>query len=235
MKPHWLTFVLLGTAMVLWAAWLVASNDHEHGRTLSPRPSVRIEPPPRSPSPASSNLDDRGGARVEGGAQPAVPSPVPAQPVRERMASRGGLDDEDSPSYPSFGSEIDGRRQGPWRTYDEFGVLLSEVNYVDNLKEGPAREWFESGMPLSSGHYSRDRHDGDYESYHHNGQILSRGQFSMGRKHGTWTQYSAAGALTSELSYELGELSGPCRYYANGQLDPVQSGVYANGKKVAEL
>jgi|688.fasta_scaffold01998_22 hypothetical protein len=243
MKPRWwLATVLLVLAAAAWVAWWTTRVDSGRNLRLGAK-APEAEPAPvvvEAPAPGQSRVDfsEASAPAPEPAPGPAAgplePSERAAQGV-ERLSQRGGLDDPDMASYPSFGVERDGKRQGLWRTYDEKGVLLSEVTFLDNLREGPAAEWFANGLPLFRGHYSKDKQDGEYESYHPNGQVLSRGQFSLGRKYGAWTQFSAAGAVTSELSYEFGDLHGPCKYYADGKLDPVQSGVYAKGRKIADL
>jgi|GEM_PF-2522394 len=243
MKPRWwLATALLVLAATAWIAWWTTRVDS--GRNLRWGAKVPdAEPAPvvvEAPAPGQSRVD-LSEASAAAPVPASGPAAAPLEPSeraaqgQERLSQRGGLDDPDMASYPSFGVERDGKRQGLWRTYDEKGVLLSEVTFVDNLREGPAAEWFENGLPLFRGHYSKDKQDGEYESYHPNGQVLSRGQFSGGRKHGQWQQFAADGTLQSELHFRFGELDGPCRYFEHGAFDAAKSGHFSKGQKVADL
>jgi antitoxin component YwqK of YwqJK toxin-antitoxin module len=165
------------------------------------------------------------------------PPPKPAAAKDEKGAAsysqHGGLHEED-PSYPSYGMERDGKREGIWRTYDENGVLQAEVNYVAGIREGPFTQWFENGQVLNRGTFVKDKETGSYESFHQSGAPLSTGQMLNGKQHGLWIHQASDGTLVSELNYFNGLLDGPCSYYINGARDATRSGIYSKGKKISQ-
>jgi antitoxin component YwqK of YwqJK toxin-antitoxin module len=130
--------------------------------------------------------------------------------------------------------ERDGKREGPWRTYDENGVLQSEVYYESGLREGPFTQWFDDGKLMCRGTFSKDRETGSYESFHASGAPFSTGQMLRGKQHGLWVHQAEDGRVVSELTYVNGVLEGPCSYYTNGVLDTARSGIYSKGKKTGQ-
>jgi hypothetical protein len=149
------------------------------------------------------------------------------------FSQRGGLTEEE-PSYPSFGMERDGKPEGIWRTYDENGVLQSEVNYLAGVREGPFTQWCDNGTIQFRGTFSKDKENGRYESFHQSGAPLSTGQMLKGKQHGLWVTQANDGKLVSELTYVNGVLEGPCSFYTNGVLDVTRSGIYSKGKKTGQ-
>lgn len=187
----------------------------------------------------SKSLDMRLSQAGLDAAPPAAPVATDAQASAAQqgsglvLAQRGGLNEED-PSYPSHGMERDGKREGPWRTYDENGVLQSEVYYESGLREGPFTQWFDDGKLMCRGTFSKDRETGSYESFHASGAPFSTGQMLRGKQHGLWVHQAEDGRIVSELTYVNGVLEGPCSYYTNGVLDTARSGIYSKGKKTGQ-
>lgn len=113
------------------------------------------------------------------------------------------------------------KRQGLWKFYSGYGLLLKEANYKDNKMHGDYTEYFSStGKLRIKTTYFDGKKDGEYASYFFSGQPMSEGMYDYGLRTGVWTYYySTTGEVRCTGSYIRGKKNGSWKfYYSNGRL-----------------
>lgn len=66
-----------------------------------------------------------------------------------------------------------GLREGTWKIYSDTGNLVIEEDYVHGVLHGTYRAFHENGNPISVGHYSQNKRDGDFKIFREDG-ILNK-------------------------------------------------------------
>jgi len=124
--------------------------------------------------------------------------------------------------YPTGGLKYLGKikrkeLQGVWKTYDEEGKLVCELDYEDdkldgegtfydkdgkvrvkvkfrnNFIEGDFEEFDAEGNKVAVIEYNQDKPDGKATYYYPNGEKKIKGNFANGLKNGKWMYYSDDG------------------------------------------
>jgi hypothetical protein len=107
-----------------------------------------------------------------------------------------------------------GAKSGVWRTWNEEGKQLSEVQYAayrttrliggmggmggmssigashvesyESKRDGPARAWYANGKPRSEGMYANNLREGRWTFYDEDGAVTAVGQYRGDRREGEW-------------------------------------------------
>ncbi|NVK65259.1 MAG: hypothetical protein HWE22_11770 [Flavobacteriales bacterium] len=110
------------------------------------------------------------------------------------------------------GYMIDGKPNGTWVSYDQFGKKMTEANFLKGELNGEAK-WYKYAKPMEDDGYSYAQYD--YENplrdsfpkkkVHY---LVDVTNYENGKIHGKQTTYSWYGEMTSESYYEDGMLHG---------------------------
>lgn len=110
------------------------------------------------------------------------------------------------------GYMIDGKPNGLWVSYDQFGKKMIEANYLNGELDGETK-WYKYAKPLDEEEYGYMEYD--YENplrdsfpekrVHY---LVSVANYENGKMHGKQTTYSWYGEMTSIAEYEDGMLHG---------------------------
>ena len=109
--------------------------------------------------------------------------------------------------------------------------LEKRVSYVDGKREGPFKTYFKNGQLKSKGNWNGDGYM-TFEHYFENGQLESKGAFRDQSRDGKTEFYNENGQLKSIDNHKNGKLDGPYEtYFDNGQLKSIEtykSGILIN-------
>ena len=105
----------------------------------------------------------------------------------------------------------DGKPEGTWRIYDQFGKLLQEMNFERGMQHGPYKvyetidpkkkyDFFEEELPdnLKDSVPKRKTH-----------YLFSSGEFKNGLENGKYKRYNWFGGIEQEINFVDGLASGP--------------------------
>ena len=93
--------------------------------------------------------------------------------------------------------------------------------------------WFSGLLPGSSG--PAGAADDVHVTYYGNGKVKSSVAWVDGRRDGKAQEWYAGGQLSAEGEYSDGQRTGRWSFWRDdGSLDPVRSGEYAAGKRIAD-
>lgn len=70
------------------------------------------------------------------------------------------------------GKEINGKKEGEWRSWYEDGTQWSLTTFKEGIKEGKTITWFENGQMRYQGSYTNDQRSGKWTFYDQNGQLV---------------------------------------------------------------
>ena len=64
-----------------------------------------------------------------------------------------------------------GQKQGPWRTYNAFGDLINEVEYVNDVRHGKSTRYYPYAKVMDEQDYQNGIKEGSYKRYFYSGQV----------------------------------------------------------------
>ena len=103
----------------------------------------------------------------------------------------------------------DGKRDGPYFSYDYTGQLYEKGTYKDGKKHGL------------------------WVRYHENGQLWDKGTYKDGKEEGYWVRYHENWRLWWKVTYKDGELDGRwVSYNKDGTMNKIYSGTWRDGVRV---
>ena len=111
-----------------------------------------------------------------------------------------------------------GRKQGPWKAYDEEGKLKFEGEFVDNTPRGTFTYYYADGkVKAISEMYEKGRRS-HTRIFHENGRLMGEGNYLDKVKDSIWNYYSDFdGVHVSTENYIGGKLDGVViNYYPKG-------------------
>jgi antitoxin component YwqK of YwqJK toxin-antitoxin module/GH24 family phage-related lysozyme (muramidase) len=100
----------------------------------------------------------------------------------------------------------DGKKEGYWESYYNYGNLWSKGSYINGLRDGYFEYYGVDGELLYKGYYKDDKMDGIWEEYYRNGQLMSKGPYKDDLKDGIWEEYYINGNLEFKGLYKDDEL-----------------------------
>ena len=95
-----------------------------------------------------------------------------------------------------------GQKQGPWRTYNSLGDLISEVEFVNDVRHGKSTRYYPYGKVMEEQDYQNGIKEGFYKRYYYSGQVKQEGEYIAGKKEGKWVRYYEDGEAASEGYYK---------------------------------
>ena len=105
--------------------------------------------------------------------------------------------------------------------------LEKRFSYVDGKLEGPFKTYFKNGQLSAKGNYKGNGYM-TFEHYFENGQLKAKGAFRDGSRDGKTEFYNEDGQLNSIVNHKNGKLEGPYEtYFENGQLKSIE--IYESG------
>jgi len=129
---------------------------------------------------------------------------------------------------------VDGKRNGPERTFHIKGGGLKSLAYYTNDKmNGYRKQYFIDGTQEFVEQYKDAKKNGEQIYYYSNAQKAAIYTYAYGGKHGLATFYNRNGYVTSMGNFKSDKKSGPWKeYHDNGELSGM--GEYMYGKKTGE-
>ena len=135
----------------------------------------------------------------------------------------------------SEGNYFHGTRHGFWSYWYENGELREAGEYLYGRKEGLWTSWHENGEKERVAHYRNDRAEDRTTIWHADGTKAAEGQLEDDLREGLWLEWHASGSLESRGSYRHGRAEGRWEFWDEaGELDPGSSGLYDDGRRIAE-
>lgn len=110
-------------------------------------------------------------------------------------------------------NNVDGKRDGDLRWFDQQGNLLEVMPYNMGKRHGVNTLYFANGHIKSRVKYVNDKKEGPEKYYFSTGTLASEVAFKEGRKEGLEKEYYEDGALHSEVNYVRGYKEGEKRWY----------------------
>lgn len=147
-----------------------------------------------------------------------------------------------------------GKKQGYWKKYDEFGLLQYEGNFNNGVPVGTFTYYYNNGKvksittfiqgthkvhtvindnngnKASEGNFIDQIKDSVWNYYNDKGTLIKTESYKKGKKHGAWKTYSAqTGILLDECTYDNDQLNGTRRtYFTDGKISTRTD--YINGE-----
>lgn len=141
------------------------------------------------------------------------------------------------------GFYVNGVREGVSRSYDDFGVLKSEIQFQNGDNNGPAKFYNEEGKLEKLETYINDRLE-KIDYYYPNGKLKSELEYQNGDRNGYSKYYAPDGALAIMIFYKDNQVVGYSYKGKDGKiLDmiPLNKGTgnvvayFPSGKKSSEM
>jgi antitoxin component YwqK of YwqJK toxin-antitoxin module len=115
------------------------------------------------------------------------------------------------------GTYLDGKKDGDWKFYDNYGDLCVTGKYKNGKRDGIWVEYHGYNQKI---HFKLSYQDGKiidsiFESYHDNGEIETRGFYKDGKQHGEWISWYSDGKVRVTGSFKNGKQSG--YFFKNGK------------------
>ena len=111
-------------------------------------------------------------------------------------------------------------RVGKWIFYHTDGKsIMSEENYVNGKLEGPYKTYFPDGTPTEIASYKNGLLDGNYKKYAIKGHLIYDFNYKNGKLNGLATYYSRrTGDLIKKGPFKDDERVGTWENYVDGEL-----------------
>lgn len=121
-------------------------------------------------------------------------------------------------------NNIDGKRDGELRWYDQQGNFLEVMPYKMGKRHGINKLYFSNGKLKSQVNYINDHKEGVEKEYFNTGKIASEVTFKNGRKEGVEKEYNEDGTLHSDVNYIHGYKEDEKRWYdKNGKVIRIET------------
>jgi antitoxin component YwqK of YwqJK toxin-antitoxin module len=160
--------------------------------------------------------------------------------IKEKGQLKNGKANGVFTRYSSTGNKTyekgmkDGIDDGPERTYNESGEVLSETIFKDGKAEGKSFAWINKGYGdayLRTASYKNGVYDGEYSEIAEEGdQVKIKGLYVNGKKEGLWVSYKKNGMPNPAEEFNNGKIIKRITYYTDGKTE-MESNFDENGKK----
>jgi antitoxin component YwqK of YwqJK toxin-antitoxin module len=157
------------------------------------------------------------------------------------------------------GAYAAGKEDGPWKEYDENGIVVSEGPYAAGVKQGlwihrhpsgktktedgyrdgqldgTCREYSEAGVLIAEANYKAGKSDGLRVEWFPSGVKRSETTYAAGLPNGRSTVWFETGAKQVEGEMKDGKRNGRWTYWnADGSINKEWSGTYDDDKRVGD-
>jgi antitoxin component YwqK of YwqJK toxin-antitoxin module len=131
------------------------------------------------------------------------------------------------------GSFKDGKKHGPWVSYNKDGQLRFASTFKNGKQDGPWVGYWNNGQLSQKGTYKDDKKDGPWVGYHENGQLDYKGTFKDGKREGPWVSHHYYGQLMHKGTFKDGNQDGPwVGFNKDGTVNEEYTGTFKNDVKV---
>ena len=111
-----------------------------------------------------------------------------------------------------------GIKQGIHQTWNQNGILTTQVFFKDNLIEGTRLVWYEFGEKKLEHNYVKGKKNGKLIRWYKNGNKKLEGQYLDGFKNGLWMSWYQNGNIKAKGKFDKGvPLGTHYAWYSNGQ------------------
>ena len=140
----------------------------------------------------------------------------------------------DGKTKMSEGRFLKKKKNGPWKIWDESGILRSDENYADSLLEGTCKYFYESGKLIKTETFKKGVKDGPFVEYYNNGKKRMEGTYTLDVYSGAFKAWFENGLLEREGDYLKGAEHGAWYFY-NETGSPKFSVHYSKGKIIKKI
>jgi len=140
----------------------------------------------------------------------------------------------DGKTKMSEGRYLKKKKNGPWKIWDESGILRSDENYADSLLEGICKYYYDSGKLIKTETYKKGIKSGPFAEYYKNVKKRMEGSYEVGSYNGPFKAWFENGLLEREGDYLKGAEHGAWYFYNETGL-PKFSIHYAKGKIIRKV
>lgn len=139
-----------------------------------------------------------------------------------------------------------GKKNGPYNTFDNYGSLIASANFEDDVLHGPYFEYYDNALVALSGYYKEGQKDSVWIERSSLGNKNYEKYYKDGLPVGTWTYSYPNGRVKRTETYQSGLLNGKVEeyhynrnktleaHYVNGVLDGKYSEYFKDGSLSAE-
>lgn len=127
-----------------------------------------------------------------------------------------------------IGFHHNGKREGRWKEFSNYGKLLLDCWYTNGNRNGFYKEYFEEYAYTTEGNYINGIRVGNWKWIDKSGKIIQIGNFKNGLKDGFWRELSENENLFTNGYYLDGKKNG--NWIENYESDKTFKGSYKNGK-----
>ncbi|MCZ6596324.1 MAG: toxin-antitoxin system YwqK family antitoxin [Planctomycetota bacterium] len=125
--------------------------------------------------------------------------------------------------------------EGQWESWHENGALDELGMYQNDEEHGLWKWWHRNGVQLAEGSFAGGAREGPWSYWYENGHKQMDATYQGGKAHGQWTSYHENGAVGAQGEFAHGKMTGRWTVWnPDGTSNPTGSGIYENGKKVAD-
>lgn len=143
-------------------------------------------------------------------------------------------------------TDLNGKREGPWKEYYLTGELKAEGRYRNSLPVGDWKFYFmDKSIEIIGSYNNRGQKIGEWQWFYPNGNLLIVENYDNGELDGEYIEYDEEGNILTKGQYVIGEEDGPWTYRNGGMVekgsyyDGMRQGTwklwYANGKLASEI
>lgn len=94
----------------------------------------------------------------------------------------------------------EGKRDGPWVTYNHLGKQTFFGNYKEGMQDGLWQDYYDNLQQYFSGRSKDGKKYGPWVKYFSDGQIYWKGNYKNGKRDGPWVWYNKFGGLNESMS-----------------------------------
>jgi antitoxin component YwqK of YwqJK toxin-antitoxin module len=93
-------------------------------------------------------------------------------------------------------------KNGKWKEFNKYAILISEGIYVNDKKHGCWREYYDhTGSLMIEETYENGTQHGAYTCFHPNGHVWSMGYFNNGLREGYFRTYDEQGNCVKNILF----------------------------------
>ena len=122
----------------------------------------------------------------------------------------------------------EGKKEGPWKYYNEKGNVISSGSYQNNQQIGKWVFLYENGKTEQAGEYKQGKADGLWQWYFKDGNLKREEEFYEGKSEGMYAEYDTLGETIVSGKYFDGQKEEEWIYKVG---DNVQKGKYVGDLK----
>ncbi|WP_420582668.1 toxin-antitoxin system YwqK family antitoxin [Reichenbachiella sp.] len=122
----------------------------------------------------------------------------------------------------------EGKKEGPYNSFDNFGSLISSANFENDVLHGAYFEYYDNALVALSGYYKEGKKDSIWIERSSLGNKNYEKFYEDGLPVGTWTYYYSNGRIKRTETYQFGLLNGKVEEYHYNRKKTLEAN-YING------